>query len=143
MNRFWHGKKNANKKLIRDELFDTDNLMWQFEELIKTLIAMSMPLEDQINFYGIGATADEMLEDFYTYYTLNKVQFIERELINNESKKHLDDIDSLTDKWSLEKDEEFWFEMEKHQKDWDILRKKAKSVLKVLNKDDLTVDVKH
>jgi hypothetical protein len=84
-----------------------------------------------------------MLEDFYSYYTLNKVRFVERKLINKESKKRLDDIDFLTDKWSSEKEEGFWFEMENHKEDWDILREKAKLTLKILDKSNLTVDVNH
>jgi len=142
-NQFWKGERNASKELIRNELFETDNLLWLFEEMIKNLIALTLPLDEQINFYGVGATADEMLEDFYSFYVLNKDRFLERELITEESKKQLDDIDSLTDKWTEEKDQEFWFEMEKHQGDWDILREKAKVVLKLLNKDSLTVEIKH
>ena len=142
-NQFWKGERKASKELIRSELFESDNLMWQFQELIKTLIAMSMPYEGQKEFYGIGATADEMLEDFYSYCTLNKVRFVERKLINKGSKKRLDDIDFLTDKWSSEKEEGFWFEMENHKEDWDILREKAKLTLKILDKSNLTVDVNH
>ncbi|MBD0403905.1 hypothetical protein [Flammeovirga sp. EKP202] len=142
-NQFWKGERNASKELIRNELFETDNLLWQFEEMIKTLIALSLSLKEQINFYGVGATADEMLEDFYSYYVLNKNRFLERELITKESMVILDDIDSLTDSWSDEKEEEFWFEMEKHQNEWNILREKALFVLKLLKKDNLTVEVKH
>ena len=142
-NQFWKGERNASKKLIQKELFETDNLMWQLEELIKTLIVMSLPLEGQKEFYGIGLIADEMLQDFYSYYTLNKVRFFEQELIDNESKKQLDDIVSLTDNWSSEKEEDFWFEMEKYQEDWNILREKAKLTLTKLNKNNLTVDIKH
>ena len=133
-NQFWRGERNASKELIRNELFETDNLLWQFEEMIKTLIALTLPLDEQINFYGVGATADEMLEDFYSFYVLNKDRFLKRELITAEAKKQLDDIDSLTDKWTEEKDDVFWFEMEKHQDDWNILREKSKSVLKLLKK---------
>ncbi|UII20920.1 hypothetical protein [Fulvivirga ligni] len=52
-------------------------------------------------------------------------------------------FDSLTDKWSKEKDDEFWFEMEKHEDDWNILREKSKAALKLLISDELTVEVKH
>jgi hypothetical protein len=42
-NQFWKGERKASKELIPSELFESDNLMWQFQELNKTLIAMSMP----------------------------------------------------------------------------------------------------
>ncbi len=140
---FWKGERKAEKKLIMNELSETDNLTWQFEELIKTLIAMSMPYEGQKNFYGYGVTADEMLEDFYSYYTLNKGRYTECALIDNETKNLLDDIDSMTDKWSSEKNEDFWFEMEKYQSEWDILRKKAELTLFKMNMSNLTVEVNH
>ena len=63
--------KRKEKKLMGYELLETDNLIWQFEELIKTLIAMSMPYISQKLFYGIGVAATEMVEDFYSYYILN------------------------------------------------------------------------
>jgi len=140
---FWKGERNAEKKLISDELYKTNNLLWQFNELIKNLISMSMPLEKQIDFYGLGVTADEMLEDFNSYYSLNKSRFFEKGLINEEIKASLEDIDNLTDKWTSEKDEDFWFEMEKHENDWNILREMAKSTLKKMELDNLTVMVKH
>lgn len=56
--------------MIRNNLFKTDNLLWQFEELIKTLITMSVPFDSQKEFYGIGVTSDEILENFYSYYAL-------------------------------------------------------------------------
>lgn len=142
-NQFWKGERNASKELIRNELFKTDNLLWQFEEMIKTLIAFTLPLDAQINFYGEGVTADEMLEDFYSFYVINKERFLKRELINEEAKKQLDDIDTLTDKWTEEKGDKFWFEMEKYQDDWNILREKSKAALKFLNKDKLIIEVKH
>jgi hypothetical protein len=142
-NQFWKGERSASKDMIRNELFETDNLKWQFEELLKTLIAMKSSLKEQENFYGIGATADEMLEDFNSYYTLNKTRLLERELINSESKNLLDQIDNLTDKWTSEKDEDFWFEMEKYDAEWNELRQKAKLTLEVMNRGDLIAIVNH
>ena len=140
---FWKGERHAEKKLIHDELYKTDHLIWRFSELIKNLISMTMPLKQQMNFYGFGATADEMLEDFHSYYTLNKSSFFDNGIINEEVKASLDDIENLTNKWTSEKDQDFWFEMEKHENDWNILRHMATSTLKKMELDHLTVEVKH
>ena len=140
---FWKGERKAENKEIEASLFETDNLMWQFEELVKTLIAMSMPLEFQKNYYGIGVASDEMAEDFYSYYTLNKARYKKRGLINIETKELLDNIDTLLDIWSNEKYEEFWYEMDKHEGEWNLLRSKAKNSLKKMNKSNLTVEVNH
>lgn len=72
--------------------------MWQFEELIKTLIAMSMPYISQKIFCGIGVAATEMVEDFYSYYILKKEKLVKRESINDNTLNLLDDIESLTNK---------------------------------------------
>lgn len=142
-NQFWKSERNASKELIRTELFEKDNLKWQFEQLLKTLIAMKSAFHEQKTFYGFGATADEMLEDFNSYYTLNKIRFLERELIHNESKDLLDQIDNLMGTWIDEKDENFWLEMEKYNTEWNELRDKAKQTLKIMNKDDLIAVVNH
>ncbi len=131
-NQFWRGERFASKEFIRNELFETDNLLWQFEELILTLIAMTLPLEEQTNVNDIGAAVDEICGGFQLYYTLNKSRFAERELINEESKRLLDEIEAITDNWSSVKDQDFWLELEKHQTDWDVLREKAGSALKLL-----------
>ena len=104
---------------------------------------MKSSLKEQENFYGIGATADEMLEDFNSYYTLNKTRLLERKLINRESKGLLDQIDNLTDKWTNEKDEDFWFEMEKYDAEWNELRQKAKLTLEMMNRGNLIAVVNH
>ncbi len=142
-NLFWKGERNAGKKMIGNEMFEMDNLQWQFEELIKTLIAMTLSLEEQENFYGMGATADEMLQDFYSYYTRNKSDFLHKNLINKESKELLEDLDTLIDKWSDEKGEDFWVEMQSNEIEWDILRQKARLTLRAMKKDNLTVEVNH
>jgi len=140
---FWKGERNAEKNMIREELCETDNLLWQFNELIKNLISMSMPLEKQVDFYGLGAIADEMFEDFYSYYTLNKSRFFDEELITEEIQNSLDAIDSLTNKWTSEKNEDFWFEMAKYEDEWNILREMATYTLKKMELDNLTAEIKH
>jgi len=140
---FWKSERKAENKEIEASLFETDNLMWQFEELVKTLIAMSMPLEFQKNYYGIGVASDEMAGDFYSYYTLNKSRYKKRGLIIIETKELLDNIEKFLESWSNEKDEEFWYEMDKHEVEWDLLRSKAKNTLNNMNKSNLTIEVNH
>ena len=63
--------------------------------------------------------------------------------MNIETKELLDNIDTLLDSWSNEKDEEFWYEIDKHDGEWDLLRSKAKNTLNMMNKSHLTVEVNH
>jgi hypothetical protein len=123
-------------------LFETDNIKWQYHELIKTLIALSLPAEKQREVYGIGLVGDEMLEDFYSYYVLIKNSLIEREFVTSESERILNKIDSFTDQLSEEKDEDFWDELEEHE-EWEELRTLAKSALISLGMDNYGLKVKH
>lgn len=123
-------------------LAEDDNLEWQFDELLKTLIAMSLPSDEQKIVYGIGATADEMLNDYYSFYTLIKERLSEEKFINPKSEALLDEIDDFTNKLSNEKDEEFWYQMDR-QEEWELLRQMSKSALKALNKENLKIEVSH
>ncbi len=122
---------------------EKNSLNRQFEELVITLIAMTLPVKLQKNYYGIGFAGDEMAIDFETYYTLNRSQFVESNLIDKAAAEALDEIDNLLDFWTDEKEESFWFEIDQYQSDWDVLRNKANQTLKVLEKDHLTIDFQH
>ncbi|MCE7992514.1 MAG: hypothetical protein HEP71_11055 [Roseivirga sp.] len=122
---------------------DPENLKWQFDELLKTLIIMSLPFELQRNAYDEGATADEMLEDFHSYYTLKKNRYREGKLIDERSILVLDKIERLTDTWSQEKEQEFWFEMDQYENEWNVLREMAKGAMITLKKEHLNIEVKH
>ncbi len=123
-------------------LFEKDNIRWQFNELIKTLIAISLPADKQRQIYGIGLVGDEMVEDFYTYFTLIKDSLIERGFINQSAQTILDQIDNYTDVLSNEKNEDFWDEIEIHE-EWEKLRTMAKEALINLEKENLGLKVNH
>ncbi|MFI2742736.1 hypothetical protein ACG2LH_08355 [Zhouia sp. PK063] len=123
-------------------LFETDNIKWQYHELIKTLIALSLPAEKQREVYGVGLVGDEMLEDFYSYYVLIKNSLIEREFVTYDSEQLLNQIDLFTDKLSEDKDEDFWDELEKYE-EWQELRTMAKNALVSLGMDNYGLKVKH
>jgi len=120
-----------------------ENINWQFEELVKTLIIMTLPLVEQKEAYGIGILADEMLEDFYTFYTLNKTRLQQSKLIKKEAIMLLNEIDSLTDKWSDEKEEAFFLDMEQYDQEWDSLRELAGDALNQLGMKGAGIKVKH
>ena len=123
-------------------LFETDNIKWQFQELIKTLIALSLPAEKQIEIYGIGLAGDEMLEDFHSYYVLIKSSLIERGFVTSDAEQILNQIDSFTDKLSDEKEEDFWDELDIHE-EWQELRTMAKNALISIGMDKYGIKVKH
>lgn len=138
-----HTRMSSFKLDKKDDLFETDNLLWQFEEFIKTLVAMKSTWEEQKKIYGIGIATDEMVEDFHSYYELNVSRYEERGLINSESKASINQIGILIDKWGEEKGDSFWYEFEKHQDEWDTLRILAADALNCLNYDNAHLSINH
>ena len=123
-------------------LFETNNIKWQFQELIKTLIALPLSAEKQREIYGIGLAGDEMLEDFNSYYVLIKNRLIERGFVTSDTVEILNQIDSFSGKLSDEKEEVFWEELDIH-KEWQELRTMAKNALTSLSMDNYGLKVKH
>ncbi len=120
-------------------LFETDNVKWQFQELLRTLNAFSLPAEKQREVCGVGLAGEEMVEDFYIYYVLNKPNLHERGFINTDSEQLLNQIDSFIEMLSEDKEEEFWGELEVHE-EWNILRKMAKRALVSLGMNNCYTD---
>lgn len=123
-------------------LFEQDKIRWQFNELIKTLITISLSADKQRQIIGIGWAGDEMMDDFYTYYTLIRDNLLERGFIKNQAIILLDQLDKFTDQLSKEKHEDFWNEIEAHS-EWEQLRGIAKAILLVMNLEELGLKVKH
>ncbi len=108
--------------------FETSNVNWQFQELIRTLNVFSLPAVEQREVGYFGFIGEEMVIDFYIYYTLNKYDLMESGFINANSEKKLNQMDSYIEMLSEEKEVEFWDELEIHE-EWNALRSMAKSAL--------------
>jgi|SRR6185312_13398727 len=114
-----------------------DNALWQFRELIINLITLSSDFDQQRKIIGPWAVADEMAEDFYSYYTLVKNVYIEYGLLNNEQLKGLDQLDKFLEIKSGTLDD-FWDDGKLESNgDWKVVRGMATGILKKLNMDDL------
>ncbi len=110
---------------------ETSNVSWQFQELIRTLNIFSLPAIEQREVGGIKLIGEELVSDFYIYYALNKYNLLETGLINADSERFLNQIDSYIDMLSEEKEFEFWDELEVHE-EWNTLRSMAKRALTAL-----------
>ncbi len=121
---------------------EEEGAQYNFEELIKNLITLSSPAEKQKYIMGFGAIADEMAEDFDTRYTLAKQQYIDRSWLTNEQIHELDNLDKFMDDRSGNKNPDFWDDdnLQDHP-DWQYIRAKSRDILKMLDKDDLDVEI--
>src|SRR5688572_12329 len=78
-----------------DLSIDENLVFWKFGELLKTLITLSSDANRQKEIIGIGATADEMAEDFYTYFTLSYQSYVDNNLISFEQQDKLFELDKF------------------------------------------------
>jgi len=126
---------------IGDMNDDKNIALWNFGELVKTLITISSDAKRQCEIIGIGAVADEMALDYESYYSLWANLFLEYGLINESQKNKLDELDLFFGIRSGKACPEFWDDdnLETNE-DWRIARKKAKEALIDLGYDNLTIE---
>lgn len=142
---FWSGERNAKKKLMKkekEELNELKKLKWQLDEVLKTLIAISMPPKEQHNLYGVGIASDDMIEDLKTYFTLKKARYLKLRLLDeyevNEINKIVLRLDFMVD--SMREDE--WYDINSNYQ-WKELRDLSKQVLNKIGRDNLKLIVEH
>jgi hypothetical protein len=120
---------------------DENLVLWKFAELIKSLITLGSSAERQMEIIGAGAVADEMAEDFYSYFTLSYQQFYNHKLLNEDIILKLKQLDHFLDQRSGDKDPEFWNDlMLNTNQDWKMVRSKANEILCSLNMDNLEIE---
>ncbi len=102
---------------------------------------MKSDAERQKEIIGIGAVADEMAEDFHTYFTLSYRAYTENNLLTSKQKNKLDELDLFLDVRSGDNSPEFWddFNLSTNSA-WEFVRKHAKEILVMLNMDDLALE---
>lgn len=123
------------------DLTNDDNLVcWKFCELIKNLIILSSSFEKQAEIIGIGAICDEMVIDFDTYFSLSYQHYLNKHLLTNDEAEKLKELDEFFNERSGEKSPGFWDDslLGTHH-DWLIVRQKAKTILKSMGLQNLTI----
>lgn len=115
---------------------------WQLEELIITLISISLPSNEQTNIYGIGIASDEMIEDINSYFTLNKERFLQFGLLNKTEINEINRIEEELDLMLQELKEEDWFDISSNNR-WKNCRLLARDILNKIGKGNLKLVVQH
>jgi hypothetical protein len=128
------------KYSVELEKDETQQLIQQFNKLIKTLIALSSPADRQREIYGEAHAGDEMAEDFFSYYTQIKSSLLGKGLIVQGNVEMLDNLDRFLDEKAWEKNCEFWNGLERHA-DWPKLRELARLGLVSLGKENCKLRV--
>ncbi|RVU00342.1 hypothetical protein EOD41_12730 [Mucilaginibacter limnophilus] len=117
-----------------------EGVYWKFDELVKNLIILSSTAERQKELMGHGCVADEMAEDFHSYFTLSKQEYLDAGLINQQQFDRLNELDQLLDNYSGDQNPDFWDDQQlSSNEDWKVLRKIARDILELLGKSDLEI----
>lgn len=124
------------------DLSIAENLtFWKFSELIKNLIILSSNAQKQIELIGYGDVADEMAIDFDNYYTLSFQSYLDFKLLTIEQKQELDELDKYLEDRSGDKNPDFWDDSKLGiNPEWEWVRSKSNRILKLMDKDNLTID---
>lgn len=121
---------------------DDKLLKYFYEELIMSLITMSLPAEKQKEMIGIGCIGDEMLEDFHSFYSLKRELYIENNIFNERQLKILDEFNGFLDKYCGHSENFYWdIEELKNNTLWSDLRKKSKEVLSSVFKNKYKIEL--
>lgn len=124
------------------DLTKEDNLVcWKFGELIKTLITLSYSADRQIEIIGVGVVAEEMAEDFNTYFTLSNKQFADNKLLDETTINKLNYLDNFLGQRGGDKDPDFWDDTTlSTNNDWQNVRTQAKEILTLLGFENLDIN---
>jgi len=123
-----------------DLSINENSVIFNFWELTKNLVTLSSSSTEQKEITGLGLVAEEMAEDFHSYFTLQKHRYLNYQLIDQKQIELLENIDSFLDSKSGNNEDKFWndAELAKHQ-DWVAVRQMANSVLNIMGYHELSI----
>lgn len=120
-----------------------DNILYEFDSLIKTLILLKSPAEMQIEYSGnLIPFGEDVVGDFEAFYCLPRKDFIEEKFLNNEQIKKLDELDKFITEKSNDESNDFWtdYTLLKSHPDWKKIRRLAEECLCILKKENLNLE---
>ncbi len=124
------------------DLSNDDNLvLWKFGELIKNLFTLSSEAKRQMEIIGIGATCEEMAEDFHTYFSISYTSYINSKLLTISQVDALMELGAFFDDRSGNNSPDFWNDLLlETNSEWAKVRQKASAILLSMGIQDLTLE---
>jgi midasin (ATPase involved in ribosome maturation) len=118
---------------------EQDFIPWHFDELIKTLLLLSKPAEEQIRLTGLGQTGTDLAEDFDWHYTKSISDFRKKDLIDAQQEAVLNTLQQFIVARYVPENSDFWEDDEllSTHPDWEEIRKLANHCLVALGKAHL------
>lgn len=127
----------------KEDLTQEENLiLWKFAELIKTLISMAEKSQRKLEIYGFGNAADGIAEDFNTYYTTTADCYESFGLLDNKALNKLNELSKIIGEKRKDSNLKFWDDFYlASNKDWEFIRVKARTILLMLEYDNLELQI--
>ncbi len=122
---------------------DDELIYYFYDELIMTLITLSLPAIEQKEMVGqIGCVGDEILEDFDNFYRLRRQMYIDNNIFRETELNILDRFDKYLDKFNGHNEDFYWSIDElKNNPLWAELRTEAKNVLSKVFGENYRIEV--
>ena len=113
-------------------------LNWYFVEFLKALIALSLPVKEQIKAYGEGPIGKEMYADFKGNYTDFKDEFFTNGQILEVHKIEIDKLELFLNS----KKDDFFNELQSliDDQQWEEVRLLAKNCIKLMEMEHLGLE---
>ncbi len=122
---------------------DDELIYYFYEELIMTLITLSLPAIEQKEMVGqIGCVGDEILEDYDNFYRSRRQIYIDNNIFKETELNILDGFDKYLDKFNGHNEDFYWsIEELKNNPLWAELRTEAKNVLSKVFGENYHIEV--
>lgn len=115
---------------VRKPASDEALVKYFYEELIMSLITMSLSAEEQKYMIGIGCTGDEILEGFSNFYIERRQFYLGKEVFNDKQIEILDKFEKFLHKYNGRDEDFYWnFEQLRSNPLWEELREQSKIVI--------------
>lgn len=110
---------------------DNELLIYFYEELIMSIITMSLPAERQKEVIGVGCVGDEILEDFDNFYCMRREIYMDHDIFSEKQLQMLDEFNTYLDKFNGLNEDFYWNIQElKNNPLWEELRIESEKILK-------------
>lgn len=121
---------------------EENQILWNYCELVKHLVILSIPAEEQKEIMGYGTVTEEMAIDFDCSFAPYSQNYVDKQLLTEEQQRMLELLNTFFDDRTGNGRPGFWDDdcLGSHP-DWDKVREMAKDILTEMGYDNLILDL--
>lgn len=136
-------KKSIDQSIsIENEIPEEELVMWRFEQLKISLLILSLDVEKQRQANGVGHLTFDISTEFDHFLNVNPSLYLQYNLIDEKLLTELDSLNRFIMAHFDEEDSDFWDDdLIDTNKDWKIVKAKAKEYVKQMSLDDFIIEI--